>query len=47
MVEEIPNIKNKKSIVKRLFIGFKKGYDTPTLPENILKIEIFLNLIIK
>ena len=28
-----------KNIVTRLAIGLKKGYNTPTLPENILKIQ--------
>ena len=32
-------IKNKKTILKRLFVGFNKGYKIPTLPENIIKIH--------
>ena len=29
----------KKTIFSRLLIGLKKGYNTPTLPENILKFQ--------
>ena len=29
----------KNQIFKRLFIGFKKGYLTPTLPDNIIKFQ--------
>ena len=32
-------MENKKTVLQRLFIGFKKGYSTPTLPPNILKIQ--------
>src|SRR4051794_23548319 len=29
----------KKSIFQRLIVGFKKGYNTPTLPENLLNFQ--------
>lgn len=29
----------KKTIFQRLIIGFKKGYNTPTLPENLLVLQ--------
>ena len=29
-----------KTILQRLFIGFKKGYETPTLPDHILKLQL-------
>ena len=32
---------NNKNIIVRLFTGFKKGFLTPTLPENILKIQSY------
>src|SRR5271154_1808792 len=31
-----------KNIIKRLFTGFKKGYQTPTLPNHILQIKSYL-----
>jgi|SRR5271154_2857996 len=31
-----------KNIIKRLFTGFKKGYQTPTLPNHILQIQSYL-----
>ena len=36
----------KKSVFKRLLIGFKKGYETPTLPKNLLKLENRLSVIL-
>jgi len=30
---------NNKTIFRRLIIGLKKGYSTPTLPENLLKLQ--------
>lgn len=30
---------NNKTIFQRLITGFKKGYNTPTLPENILHLQ--------
>src|ERR1700675_351085 len=35
-------MKKISNIIKRLLIGFKKGYLTPTLPSNIIKILRFL-----
>lgn len=32
----------KKSITQRLVIGLKKGYITPTLPDNIIKLNSLL-----
>ena len=31
----------KNQIFKRLFIGLKKGYLTPTLPDNIIKFQSY------
>ena len=31
----------KNQIFKRLFIGFKKGLLTPTLPDNIIKLQSY------
>jgi hypothetical protein len=30
----------KNNIIKRLFLGFKKGYLTPTLPDEIIKFQL-------
>ena len=32
-------MENKKSVFQRLLVGFKKGFSTPTLPPDILKIQ--------
>jgi hypothetical protein len=34
-------MKKVSNIIKRLAIGFKKGYLTPTLPSNIIKIQTY------
>jgi hypothetical protein len=31
----------KNNIIKRMFIGFKKGFLTPTLPDHIIKIQSY------
>ena len=31
--------KDQKTLLQRMFIGFKKGYQTPTLPQNILDLH--------
>lgn len=34
------NIKMKKTIFKRLLIAAKLGWNTPTLPENVIKFQV-------
>ena len=37
----MPNIQNNKTILQRLLIGIKKGYNTLTLPPKILKFQSY------
>ena len=34
----------KRSITQRLFLGIKKGFLTPTLPENILRLNSMVRI---